>query len=147
MKTITQTMLLLLLSFTALNSFAQSEKSIFPSFPQAIEISQENLKNALSVTEGMQISIPFNSNFTFSGTVISNEMKYANLQSMMIRSSINNKIVFQLSKIINKNNSIKYVGRIIDPSTNEVFEIKNEKQDSYTLQKNDLKKILQDCSY
>ena len=146
MKILTKTMLLLLLSISSFNIFAQGKKTVFPSFPQSIVITEKTLQEALSVGSGQSISIHFNDQFSFTGTVLSNEMKYANLQTMMIRSASNEAVLCQLSKMINKDKSVRYVGRIIDPFTSEVFEIKNEKAGTYTLQRNSLEKIFQNCS-
>jgi hypothetical protein len=74
-------------------------------------------------------------------------MKYADLQTMVIKSEQYPNTLFQLSKISNKDNSISYVGRIMNNEAMEVYEIKSYLADNYSLQKIDLDKILQDCSY
>lgn len=83
----------------------------------------------------------------FEGKVVSNENKYDNLQSMIIRSNNMGNTLFQLSKIINKDKSITYVGRIMNPDALEVYEIKNDVAGNYRLQRIDLDNILQDCRY
>jgi hypothetical protein len=123
------------------------KKSLFTEFPGSIEISKNTLKNTLVSKPGQLVSIPFNEKFIFTGKVVSNEMKYADLQTMVIKSELYPNTLFQLSKISNKDNSISYVGRIMNNEAMEVYEIKSYLADNYSLQKIDLDKILQDCSY
>jgi hypothetical protein len=151
MKILTKAVFVLLLTTSTFSVFSQkndkAKKSIFTEFPGTIEISKSTLKNTLGAIAGQTISIPFNAHFTFTGKVLSNDLKYNDLQSMIIKSELYPNTLFQLSKITNKDNSIKYVGRIINSDALEVFEIKNDMADNYSLQKIDLDKILQDCSY
>ncbi len=147
MKTITSTVLVLLLSATSFSVFAQNQKSIFREFPGSIEISKNTLKSTLVAKPGQTVSIRFNEKFVFTGKVMSNELKYSDLQSMIVKSDTYSNTLFQLSRITNNENSIKYIGRIINTDALEVFEIKNDVADNYQLQKIDLDKILQDCSY
>jgi hypothetical protein len=151
MKTLTKAVLVLFISASSFASFAQkvdaSKKSVFNNFPGAVDISTAMLKNSFVTKSGQAIAIPFNEKFVFKGKVLSNEIKYSNLQSMIIKSENAGNVVFQLSKITNKDNSISYVGRIINTEALEVYEIKNDMANNYRLQKIDLDKILQDCSY
>jgi hypothetical protein len=78
---------------------------------------------------------------------MSNELKYSDLQSMIVKSDIYPNTLFQLSKITDEGTKVKYVGRIINSDALEVFEIRNDMADNYQLQKIDLDRILQDCSY
>jgi hypothetical protein len=151
MKTLTYAVLALLFSTSFTFSFAQKatnqKKSVFAEFPGSIEISKLTLKNTLFASSGETINIPFNDKFVFTGKVMSNEKKYDDLQSMIIKSENLTNTLFKLSRITNKDNSFTYVGRIINTDALEVFEIKNDVADNYHLQKIDLDKILQDCSY
>jgi len=149
MKTITATVFALLLTAGTTSVFAQKKEkspSIFAAFPGGIEISVNTLKNTILAKPGQTVSIRFNEKFVFTGKVMSNELKYSELQSMIIKSDVYPNTLFQLSRI-NTNNSIKYVGRIIDNDALEVFEIKNYMADNYQLEKINLDRILQDCSY
>ena len=137
MKTITSTVLVLLLSATSFSVFAQNQKSIFREFPGSIEISKNTLKSTLVAKPGQTVSIRFNEKFVFTGKVMSNELKYSDLQSMIVKSDTYSNTLFQLSRITNNENSIKYIGRIINTDALEVFEIKNDVADNYQLQKID----------
>ena len=151
MKTLKQIIFVLFIGLCTTSAQAQKskdvKKSLFTEFPGSIEISKNTLKNTLVSIPGELVSIPFNEKFIFTGKVLSNEMKYADLQTMVIKSEEFPNTLFQLSKILNKDNSISYVGRIMNNEALEVYEIKNYLADNYSLQKIDLDKILQDCSY
>ena len=152
MKTIINTFLLLILSMAVTTSFAQKkktvQKTIFTEFPGNIEITKNTLKNTLVAKPGQSVVVPFNEKFNFSGKVVSNEMKYSDLQSMIIRSDKYPNTLFQLSRITDKKEGkVTYVGRIINNEALEVYEIKNYMADNYSLQRIDLDRILQDCSY
>ena len=151
MKTIAKAVLVLLFTAAISPAFAQkkkaSQKPLFADFPGSVELSKSMLKSMMVSKPGQSISVPFNSKFVFVGKVVSNENKYDNLQSVVIRSNTMGNAVFQLSKIINKDKSISYVGRIMNPDALEVYEIKNDVAGNYRLQRVDLDKILQDCSY
>jgi hypothetical protein len=96
---------------------------------------------------GQSVAIRFNEKFVFTGKVMSNELKYSDLQSMIVKSDIYPNTLFQLSKITDEGTKVKYVGRIINSDALEVFEIRNDMADNYQLQRIDLDRILQDCSY
>ena len=152
MKTIIKTLFVLALSTIVTTSFAQKkkavQKSIFTEFPGNIEISKNTLRNTLIAKPGQSVNVPFNDKFNFSGKVVSNEMKYSDLQSMIIRSDKYPNTLFQLSRITDKTDGkVSYVGRIINNEALEVYEIKNYMADNYSLQRIDLDRILQDCSY
>lgn len=151
MKTLTKAVLVLLTTIASMSVFAQkndkSIKSIFIEFPGSIEISKSTLKNTLVAKPGQSVAIRFNEKFVFTGKVMSNELKYSDLQSMIVKSDIYPNTLFQLSKITDEGTKIKYVGRIINSDALEVFEIRNDMADNYQLQRIDLDRILQDCSY
>jgi len=149
MKNFTTAVLALLLSATF--GFAQktetTQQKLFAEFPNSVEISKSVLSDLFKATEGQTVAVPFNEKFVFRGKVMSNQVKYANLQTMLLKYEAGAGTLFQLSKITNKDNSISYTGRIINPSALEVFEIKNDLADNYSLCKISLDRILQDCSY
>ena len=91
MKTITTAVLVLFLTAGSLHVSAQKKsdsKSVFTAFPGIIEISVNTLKNTLVAKPGQTVNIPFNDKFVFTGKVMSNEMKYSDLQSMVIKSDV-----------------------------------------------------------
>lgn len=143
--------LLLLLCLTTAISFAQqkpdSRPKIFAALPETIKVNDAALQNAFTLFEGQNASIVLANNLIFSGVVISNEVKYNNLQNIIIKSALLNNALLSLSKIKNPDNSITYTGRIINSKAFDGFEIKRNEDGQYNLHKFETAQILQDCSY
>ncbi len=151
MKRITTTAVILLMSLTTSSVFAQkmeeSKKNIFADYPTKIEVSNNTLENVFTALPGETVSIVFNAQFKFTGTVMSNQVKYATLQSVLIKSDNLSSTLFQVSKITNEDKTISFVGRIINPNALDGYEIKKDVANNYRLQKFESKNVLQDCSY
>ena len=151
MKTISKILLLLLCCQVTNPVFSQrtdnSKKAIFAAYPNSISLSKNTLQQTFSAIPGETINVAFSDQFIYNGTVMSNEVKYANLQSVIIKSAAFGNALFQLSKITNDDNSIAYVGRIINQDVSDGYEIKRDSNDNYRFQKFQTDKILQDCSY
>jgi len=148
MKTVTTT----LLSFVfALNwACAQNgelSKEKISEFPNSMSIAKSALEEAFKSESGKKIQITFNNNFQFSGHVVSNELKYADLRTMIIKSDNDPSALLQINRTMGKDHVISYSGRIVNQKALEVIEIKKDMADHYSLRKVGLDKILQDCSY
>lgn len=151
MKTFTKAVLPLLFFVVSNNTFSQKtdemKKAVFSALPEKMEVAPAVFENALSAKSGESISIKFNDQFTFGGMVLNNQIKYANLQTMIVRSAAFENSLFQLSRMINDDKSISYIGRIINPNATDGYTIRKDGAAAYHLQKIEMNKILQDCSY
>src|SRR4051812_34377401 len=81
--------LLLLLSLITITGFSQTnpaKPAQFNAYPAVINCSQSELGKIFNTPAGQTISVSFSDNFTFSGTLTSNIVKYANLQTAVISS-------------------------------------------------------------
>ena len=146
MKSLSKLMFALLLCLAATTGFSQALKpKIFDGFPNTINCPVIEFINAFNVTDGQHIILSFSDNFKFSGTVISNVVKYSNLQSMTIRSDESDKTIFHLSKQINEDNSVSYIGRIMNPTAADGYQVKKDGLGNYKFEKTDTEKILQEC--
>ena len=147
---IRSTILSLLLCLTTAAAFSQKSTSgkpqVFAAYPNSIAVAENILQNMFTAIPGETISLSFSEEFAYTGTVLSNDIKYNNLQSVIIKSAAYQNSLLQLSKITNTDNSFSYVGRIINPEAADGFELKKE-NNSYRLQKIETEKVLQDCSY
>ena len=140
-------MILCLLTSTGFTQTAKPPKqAIFSDFPNKINCPASELSNAFSAVDGQHIVLYFSDNFKFSGTVISNVVKYNNLQSMSIRSDNAENTIFHLSKLINEDNTVSYVGRIINTNAADGYEIKRDVAGNYKFEKSMADKILQECN-
>lgn len=151
MKLLSKSMLLALLCLTMAAGFAQQKADIrpklFATLPESIKVDDASLKSAFSFFPGQKVSISLANDFVFTGVVISNEVKYSNLQNIIIRSSALNNAMLSLSKIVNSDNSISYTGRVISNNSFDGYEIKRTSAGQYNLKKFENAKIFQDCSY
>lgn len=136
----------LFLSFIIMTGFGQAAKpKQFSNFPEVINCSEQEISKVFTASAGQTISLSFSDNFTFSGTVKSNISKYANLQSAVIVSPDFSNTIFNVSKIINTDGSISYVGHIINKSFFDGFDLKKNAAGIYQLKKNESDRVIQDC--
>jgi hypothetical protein len=148
MKSLSKHLLVALLCLTTAASYSQTinKPKLFASQADRLEIPESIFSNALNYAAGQDVSILLAPGFTISGTVVSNEQKYSNLKTVVIRSANFDNSLFQISKVANPDNSFYYSGRIINERSADGFEIRKEAS-GYTFQKIETAKILQDCSY
>lgn len=137
----------LLLSFMVTTGFCQNNKpKQFNNFPETINCSEQELSKVFTTLPGQTISLSFSNNFTFAGTVKSNIAKYANLQSAVIESPDYSNTIFHVSKVINADGSIGYIGRIINKNYFDGFQLKKNASGIYQLKKVETDRVIQDCN-
>ena len=117
----------------------------FDSYPRVINCSETELNRAFATTAGQSINLSFSDNFSFSASVTDNSVKYSNLQSVILKSAAFNNSIFAISKRTEADNSITYVGRIINRNYFDGFELKKNATGNYQLIKIETDKVIQDC--
>lgn len=140
--------LTLSLLFSVVTGFCQTNSQKpkqFSNFPSTINCNEQELAKVFTTSPGQSISLSFSDNFTFSGSVKSNLSKYANLQSAIIVSPDYSNTIFQVSKIINTDGSINYVGTIINKNFFDGFALKKNTSGIYQLTKTETDRVIQDC--
>jgi hypothetical protein len=148
MKHLAPYALLLLFISTAVTTFSQTSSSKprqFGNYPDVINCPLSELSKVFAVAAGQNINIAFSNNFSFSGPVTSNIVKYSNLQSAVVKSPAFDNTIFNISKIINKDNSITYVGHIINKNYFDGYELKKDAVGNYQLIKIETDKVIPDC--
>jgi hypothetical protein len=140
-------LLCVLFSATLNAQHSSSEKpALFSKFSTIINCPQAELNKAFTAAANQNINLSFSDNILFSGTVVSNVVKYSNLQTVLIKLPLYADAVFSLSKIIRKDNSVSYTGRIINPKFTDGYILKKDALNNYQLVKIELSGILKDCS-
>lgn len=150
MKRIATYAFALLLSACSLKSIAQQNNNrpkLFSNFPDIINCSETELSRVFTIAEGQNISLSFSNNFIFAGNLSSSIVKYSNLHSTIIKSPVFNNAIFNLSKRINDDNSITYVGRIINTNYGDMYELKKDISGNYQLVKTETSYVIQDCAH
>lgn len=146
MKPIRYSLLGLLTMITFYVNAQQSRPKLFDRFPNQLDVSTQLFEETMNARAGREVTVDLGSNFRFTGTVISNEQRYANLQTVLIKSALFEDAIFSLSRII-VNNQIRYTGRILQPNAYDGYLIKSNPSGQYQLVKITTESVLQDCSY
>ncbi len=138
-------MLLCIISITGYSQDNTAKPKQFSNFPATIECNQTELSRIFSAPAGQNINLHFGSNFNFSGIVTSNIVKYANLQSVVIKSPDFSNTIFSVSKILNDDGTVSYTGRIINQNFFDGFELKKNLAGNYQLIKIETDKVIPVC--
>jgi len=147
MKPLSKHLLLALLCLTSAVCYSQTSKpKLFANQAERLEISETVFTNALNYSAGQNVTMFLAPGFSFTGVVMSNDRKYSNLTTVVIRSADLDNSLFQISKIVNPDNTFYYSGRILNERSADGYEIKLE-TNGYSIQKFETAKILQDCNY
>lgn len=149
MKRLAPYALMLLSVFFATKGFSQNPGAIkpkqFANYPSIINCSEAELRRVFTTAAGQSISLSFSDNFSFSGNITSNLTKYTDLQSVVLKSPFFNNSIFNLSKRTNPDNSITYVGRIINTNYFDGYELNKDVAGNYKLIKIETDKVIQEC--
>ena len=143
-------MCMVLLTLCAAASYAQTKRSsktsLFENFPTSISCTEPQLRSMFTAAKGQSVNLALGDNLSFSGAVISNQVKYSNLQTIVIKLPAFKDALFSLSKQTDAQHNINYVGRIMNPQYTDGFELTRNANGNYQLIKIDLEKIFVDCN-
>lgn len=146
-----KTMCMLLVCLcTYATSFAQqtpaAKPKVFETLPSSISVSESLLESFFTLNKNQETTLALGDKFSFPGKVLSNEAKYSNLQTVIVKSSAFNNAILQVSRIINEDKSITYTGRILNTKAFDGFEIKKTATGLYEFQKFETDQVTNDCS-
>ena len=147
MKHLAPYAMLLMVFLTSTPGFSQvsSKPKQFSSYPDVINCSVSELSRIFTSVAGDNLSLSFSDNFSFAGPVTSIITKYNKLQTANITSAVYNNSLFNISKRINDDNSITYVGRIINKAYFDGYILKQNSNGNYQLVKIETDQLIQDC--
>ncbi|MEO7531816.1 MAG: hypothetical protein ABIS69_10405 [Sediminibacterium sp.] len=150
MKHLTTTMCMVLLTLFAATSYSQKRSAnkpfLFTNFPTSISCSEAQLNSLFMASKGQSVNVTLANNFALSGPVTNNQVKYSNLQTIIIKLPAFNNTLFSLSKQTDQNNNKTFVGRILNPLYADGFELQRNPDGNYSLIKIDLEKIVVTCN-
>jgi len=121
---ITSIVFTLLITVSA--SKSANAQRLFDGIPEQMNFDNKVIEGLFNMNAGSAINVKFSQNFHLTGMIKSNDKVYANLQTVVIECTNYNKVKLFISKRINDDKSIKYVGRIISRIAEDGFEIKGE---------------------
>ncbi len=147
MKTTSILLVLCLLSVT-LYTHAQATKSsrptLFTGFSENIPASVAELDKAFTAAAGTTVQFNFANKLPFSGTVLSSVQKYSNLSSVIIKCPLLQNALLSISRRINDDKTITYVGRIINEKYADGYELKMDNAGNYSFNKIKTEDLIQD---
>ena len=121
-----------------------SRPDLFNSYSANIPASIAELDKAFAAIPGSSIQFNFAGKFPFSGMVLSSVQKYSNLSSVIIKSSLLQNALLSISKRINDDKTITYVGRIINEKYADGYELKKDNNGNYSFNKIRTEELIQD---
>ena len=120
-----------------------SRQNLFSRYSEKLPTAVTELDKAFNAKLGADVNLKF-SNFSFSGTVTSSVKRYDNLYSVVIKSTSLSNSLFSISKRINDDKTITYVGRVINEKYADGYELTKDSDGNYALNKIKTEELLQD---
>jgi len=147
MKILIRYTCLVLLFAVSITAKAQTagKPTLFSRFSEKIDCAVTELNKVFTATANQAISLSFSDNFLCNATVVSSEVKYSNLTTVVMRLPEFDNAVFVLSKISGMSD-VSYAGRIINEKSSDGYELKKDSYNNYQLIKIETDKVLQVCS-
>lgn len=136
----------ILISFQTTNAQVQTstkQQRLFSRYSDKLPAKANELDKAFLATQGDEIKLNF-SNFIFTGIITSSVKRYHNLSTVIIKSTSLNNSVFSISKKINDDSTITYIGRIINESYADGYELVKDSLGNYELNKIKTESLLED---
>jgi len=140
----------LAISIFLISSFAtkaqvetSSRQRLFSRYADKLPTKINELDKAFLSPTGTEIELNF-SNFSFKGIVTSSIKRYHNLSTVIIKSTSLNNSLFSISKKINEDKTITYIGRIVNENYADGYELVKDTLGNYSLNKIKTESLLQD---
>lgn len=147
MKTLLKGLAMLILLYSANSLCAQTSNTqrtlMFKSVGDRVPAAITELEKAFSAKSGTEVHFKFQ-NFAFTGTIISSVKKYENLYSTTIEITSMKNTLLSLSKRINDDLTITYVGRILNDKASDGYELIKNTDGTYTFHKILSEELIQD---
>lgn len=148
MKTLAKAFALCTLTCFAFTSRAQvvnpSRPTLFKNVSASFAATTMELDKAFIVKEGSQVQLNFANNFTFIGVVVSSVQRYGKLSNIIIKSPNLHNTLLSISRRVNDDNSVSYVGRILNEGYADGYELKQGSDGKYAFHKIKTEDLIQD---
>ncbi|MDQ6901555.1 MAG: hypothetical protein M3139_00925 [Bacteroidota bacterium] len=121
-----------------------SRPDLFNSYSAVIPASVSELDKAFTKGKTTSIQLNFSDKLSFTSTVLSSIKRYDNLSSVIIKSTLLQNSILSISKRINDDNTITYVGRIINEKYADGYVLEQDKSGNYSFNKIRTADLIQD---
>lgn len=136
----------LLICFNNIKAQVVTERrpQLFAAFAKTINFPKTELEKIFNTPEGRTIKLSLGENVGLTGVITSSIQRYHNLQSVVVRLNNLDNTIFGISKRTNDDNSITYVGRIINTKYADAFEVKSDANGNYFINKKNTSDLIED---
>ncbi|MCE2847885.1 MAG: hypothetical protein ACK5GP_01610 [bacterium] len=128
------------LFFAAISNNAAAQR-MFDALPETAKFLPSAIEGIFNMNPGTAVDVKFTQGFHVTGVVKSNKKVYENLQTVVIESS-NYKANLFISKTIDQDNKIKYVGRMLGRGFQDGIEFKMDNAGNNIIKKINLKDMI-----
>jgi len=127
--------LVIMTSYTSQGQILTSNRqAYFNKYAEKLPTAESELEKAFATPEGGKVKINF-ADFSFNGIVTSSVKRYDNLYSVIVKAPGLNNTLFSVSKIINPDKTVSYVGRIINEKYADGYVLRKENAGRYSMNK------------
>ena len=125
--------------------FATSQANaqrLFDAVPENAAFQSKVIESVFALNPGSAVDLKLAQGFRVMGVVKSNQKVYDNLQTVVIESSNFNNAKLFISKTVDNNNQVKYVGRMLGRGYQDGIELKSDNAGNNTIKKINLKEMI-----
>jgi len=134
------TSIALFLLFTTISNNAAAQR-MFDALPETAKFLPNAIEGLFNLNPGAAVDVKFTQGFHVTGVVKSNKKVYDNLQTIVIEST-NYKANLFISKTVDQDNKIKYVGRMLGRGFQDGIELKMDNAGNNIIKKINLKDMI-----
>ena len=129
-----------MLVFAAMFSNARAQK-MFDALPETAKFSPSVVEGIFNLNPGSAVNLKFTQGFHVTGVNKSNKKVYDNLQTIVIESS-NYKANLFISKTLDQDNKVKYVGRMLGRGFQDGIELNMDNAGNNIIKKINIKDMI-----
>lgn len=126
--------------FTVMFSSAKAQK-MFDALPETAKFLPSVVEGIFNLNPGSAVDVKFTQGFHVTGVIKSNKKVHDNLQTIVIESS-NYKANLFISKTIDQDNKVKYVGRMLGRGFQDGIELNMDNAGNNIIKKINLKDMI-----
>jgi hypothetical protein len=136
----------LLISFNNAKAQVVTERrpQLFAAFAKTINFPKTELEKIFNTPEGRTIKLSLGENIGFSGVISSSIQRYPNLKSVVVKLNNLDNTILGISKRTNDDNTITYIGRMINTKYADAFEVKSDANGNYFINKTNTADLIED---
>ncbi|RNI34490.1 hypothetical protein EFY79_15010 [Hanamia caeni] len=134
---------LMMLSYCSYSQPAPGKHNYFYKYASRLQTPDEELSKAFAVTEGSKVKLNFGG-FAFNGIVTSSIKRYDSLHTVIVKSAALDNTILAISRRINSDKSIIYVGRLINNNSADGYQLKKEDNGAYAMHKIQTDALIED---